>query len=149
MMPLLVDSLGLMQHNTYCHFRWFDKSFQLIIEGNGEAAINFEHAWGDGVAVMRFFNEIYEESSKENFEPNLNVSSSAVALHEFELDQAMKDIIHESKTKFESFVSKLSFHAQEIEEFGKNYIKSKKLSPDAVLQLAFQVLCFARCRYLT
>ena len=139
MIPLMVNSLGSMQHNTSCHFRWFDKSFQLIIEGNGEASINFEHAWGDGVAVMRFFNEIYQESSKENFEPNTDVPSPKVSLHEFELDQAMKDVINESKIKFDSFVSKLSFHGQEIEEFGKNYMKSKKVSPDGVLQLAFQV----------
>lgn len=38
--------------------RWFDKSFQLILCKDGKAAINFEHAWGDGVAVLRFFNEV-------------------------------------------------------------------------------------------
>ena len=25
---------------------------------DGKAAVNFEHAWGDGVAVLRFFNEV-------------------------------------------------------------------------------------------
>lgn len=39
--------------------RWFDKSFNLIVTKNGLSAINFEHAWGDGVAVLRFFNELY------------------------------------------------------------------------------------------
>ena len=29
--------------------RWFDKSFQLVVTANGKAALNFEHAWGDGV----------------------------------------------------------------------------------------------------
>lgn len=33
--------------------RWFDKSFQLVVSRDGEAAINFEHAWGDGIAVVR------------------------------------------------------------------------------------------------
>lgn len=43
------------------HFsRWFDKSFSLIVAKNGEAAINFEHSWGDGIAVLRFLNEIYK-----------------------------------------------------------------------------------------
>ena len=31
--------------------RWYDKSFQMLISANGKAALNFEHAWGDGVAV--------------------------------------------------------------------------------------------------
>jgi len=119
--------------------RWFDKSFQLIVEGNGEAAIHFEHAWGDGVAVMRFFNEIHKESTQENFEPQLDIASTNVSHHEFELDDGMKNVIANSKDKFGNFVSKLSFHAQEIEDFGKNYFKDKKLSPDGVLQLAFQI----------
>ena len=33
--------------------RWFDKSFELVITANGKAALNFEHAWGDGVSVLR------------------------------------------------------------------------------------------------
>src|SRR2546430_2494767 len=38
--------------------RWFDKSFQLIVDASATAAVNFEHAWGDGVAVLRFVNEV-------------------------------------------------------------------------------------------
>ncbi len=33
--------------------RWFDKSFSLIFSNNGCVGVNFEHAWGDGVAIMR------------------------------------------------------------------------------------------------
>ena len=40
--------------------RWFDKSFNLIVARNGVSAVNFEHAWGDGVAMLRFFNELYK-----------------------------------------------------------------------------------------
>lgn len=28
---------------------------------DGMTALNFEHAWGDGVAVMRYFNEIVKD----------------------------------------------------------------------------------------
>ena len=43
---------------TFLFLRWFDKSFQLIICNDGKAAVHFEHAWGDGVAMLRFFNEV-------------------------------------------------------------------------------------------
>ena len=43
--------------------RWFDKSFNLIVTKNGLSAINFEHSWGDGVAVLRFFNELYRHTT--------------------------------------------------------------------------------------
>lgn len=29
-----------------------------IVSANAKAAVNFEHSWGDGVAVLRFFNEV-------------------------------------------------------------------------------------------
>ena len=38
--------------------RWFDKSFTLIFLPDGRMALNFEHSWGDGVAVLRYCNEV-------------------------------------------------------------------------------------------
>lgn len=52
----------VMLHGDACN-RWFDKSFQLIICPNGKAAVNFEHSWGDGVAVLRYFDETFQEST--------------------------------------------------------------------------------------
>lgn len=48
-------------------FRWFDKSISLIIAEDGTAGVHFEHSWGDGVAVLRFFNDIYEDSITSAF----------------------------------------------------------------------------------
>lgn len=44
-------------------FRWFDKSLSLIIQKDGIAGLNFEHSWGDGVAVLRYFTDIYKDST--------------------------------------------------------------------------------------
>jgi carnitine O-palmitoyltransferase 2 len=51
--------------------RWFDKNHTLIVTKNGQTAINFEHSWGDGVAILRFFNELFDDSTK-----NANIKSS-------------------------------------------------------------------------
>jgi carnitine O-palmitoyltransferase 2 len=45
----------LMLHGTAKN-RWFDKSFNLVVCPDGKAGINWEHSWGDGVAVLNFFN---------------------------------------------------------------------------------------------
>ena len=42
------------------------RRFSLVISGSGKAAINFEHSWGDGVAIVRFMNEIYKDSLKHS-----------------------------------------------------------------------------------
>uniref|UniRef100_UPI00358EA458 carnitine O-palmitoyltransferase 2, mitochondrial isoform X2 n=1 Tax=Myxine glutinosa TaxID=7769 RepID=UPI00358EA458 len=41
--------------------RWFDKSLSVIVANDGNAAVNFEHSWGDGVAVLRFMNEVFQK----------------------------------------------------------------------------------------
>lgn len=34
---------------------------------DGQSALNFEHAWGDGVAVMSYFNEVAKEINEKPF----------------------------------------------------------------------------------
>lgn len=35
--------------------------------GNGMATLNFEHSWGDGVAVMRLMEESFADTNKNHF----------------------------------------------------------------------------------
>lgn len=46
--------------------RCYDKSFSIIMTKSGIAAINFERSWGDGVAVPRFQNEVFKDSSENS-----------------------------------------------------------------------------------
>lgn len=36
----------------------------MIFDKEGVACVNFEHSWGDGVAVVRYINEIYKDSTE-------------------------------------------------------------------------------------
>lgn len=47
----------------YFIYRWFDKSFTLIVCADGTSGLNFEHSWGDGVAVLRYFQDISKDST--------------------------------------------------------------------------------------
>ena len=38
--------------------RWYDKCFNIIVCANGKSGIAWEHAWGDGVAILRMFNDV-------------------------------------------------------------------------------------------
>lgn len=58
-------------------FRWFDKSFTLICSGNGIAGLNFEHSWGDGVAVLRYFQDIHKDSKAK---PQVTEKTETVSL---------------------------------------------------------------------
>ncbi|XP_057297159.1 carnitine O-palmitoyltransferase 2, mitochondrial-like isoform X1 [Hydractinia symbiolongicarpus] len=120
--------------------RWFDKSFHMAISKNAKMAINFEHAWGDGVAVVRFLNETVQASSSDTYTPNENADALlTVQKLDFDLDNKMKTAIEKSQEEFNQRVKTLTINAIRMEEYGKNYLKTKKLSPDAVMQLAFQI----------
>lgn len=72
---MIITSWTKNCHSTYTAMllktltatRWFDKSFQLIVSKQGTAAVNFEHSWGDGVAVLRYFRELYKETTTSPF----------------------------------------------------------------------------------
>ena len=38
----------------------------MIVTKCGNACVNFEHSWGDGVAVLRYFNEVYKDSTENH-----------------------------------------------------------------------------------
>lgn len=132
-----------MLHGDGCN-RWYDKSFSIILAKDGQAAINFEHSWGDGVAVLRFQNEVFKDTTEKPLvgpgsQPAAVDSSSAVHRLEFKLTDELKAGITKAKENFQAAVSKLTIDAMEFKKGGKEQLKKKKLSPDAISQLAFQM----------
>lgn len=132
-----------MLHGDGCN-RWYDKSFSIILTKDGQAAINFEHSWGDGVAVLRVQNEIFKDTTER---PLVNPNSSSLALDsassvrrlQFNLDSELENGIAKAKENFNAAVSKLTIDAMEFKKGGKEQLKKKKLSPDAIAQLALQM----------
>ncbi|XP_051950512.1 carnitine O-palmitoyltransferase 2, mitochondrial-like [Xyrauchen texanus] len=132
-----------MLHGDGCN-RWYDKSFSIILAKDGQAAINFEHSWGDGVAVLRFQNEVFKDTTEKPLvgpgSPPASVdSASAVKQLEFKLNAELEAGISKAKENFHAAVSKLTIDAMEFKKGGKVQLKKNKLSPDAIAQLAFQM----------
>lgn len=128
--------------------RWFDKSFSLIVSKDGFAGLNFEHSWGDGVAVLRYFQDIKKDiSEKPRFHPeeekNLNSSSSVpVEKLDFKLDGKVKELISKERTQYDKWTNSLDIGFMIYEGFGKKECKDFGVSPDAVMQLVFQLALF-------
>lgn len=117
--------------------RWFDKSFQLIVAANGKSSVNFEHAWGDGVAVLRYFNAIFEDSNKSSSEESrddLEVSELC-----FELSDSLKTKISLAEAEADSLVANLDIASLKSDKLGKQFCKNNKLSADGCMQMMFQL----------
>ncbi|XP_067893336.1 carnitine O-palmitoyltransferase 2, mitochondrial isoform X2 [Heterodontus francisci] len=124
--------------------RWFDKSFSIILTKDGNAAVNFEHSWGDGVAAVRLQNEIFKDSTQRpaitpTMLPEAVNSSQTVQKLEFKLDDVLKSGISSAKEKFDASVSTLSINTLEFRKGGKEFLKKQNLSSDAVTQLSLQM----------
>ncbi|KAI6232816.1 Carnitine O-palmitoyltransferase 2, mitochondrial [Aphelenchoides fujianensis] len=122
--------------------RWFDKCFQLIVDGNGQATINFEHSWGDGVAVLRLVEETFRDTSTHAFvRPGQPVRAEAEGLRklEFDLTDGLKSTITSAQAEHTKRGEAIRFATVEYPRLNRKAIKAAALSPDAVMQLAIQV----------
>jgi carnitine O-palmitoyltransferase 2 len=129
--------------------RWFDKSFQMISSKDGWAGVTFEHAWGDGVAVLRFFNEIHKDATSNQFS---NATKPKRPAHlpqklTFEYDDKAKKEIDEAKKRLLAQTSSLDIHTFIFDKYGKQECKHWAISPDSVMQLGFQIAFYRLFNY--
>lgn len=131
--------------------RWFDKNYTLIVNKNGYAGLNFEHSWGDGVAVLRFFNEIYNDSTKNpyittNTKPAFEKGeiTNVVKHLQFKLDDSLKNSINQALDKYIKATTSVKIKNFQIDDWGKSFVKKYNLSPDSLMQSAFQIAYYKR-----
>lgn len=119
--------------------RWFDKSFQLIITKNGKASVNFEHAWGDGVAVLRYLNETFQDSVKQGpIDETQCVDAKNVQTLNFQINDAMKDVLIDAKKKFLKWTNDLVVTSGES-SISKDEVQKFKIGIDGLLQMTIQL----------
>ncbi|XP_044741579.1 carnitine O-palmitoyltransferase 2, mitochondrial [Chrysoperla carnea] len=146
---ILNDNVKLVRHFLHGNGknRWFDKSISLIVTKDAVTGVNFEHSWGDGVAVLRYFNDIYKDSTrKPQVHPDTKPASSVTPDHvthlDVNLDDQMSNIIKSTIHKYDQTCSSLDINILEFDGIGKKICKKNAISPDSVMQLGFQSAYF-------
>ncbi|KAL7029856.1 hypothetical protein ACKWTF_006398 [Chironomus riparius] len=130
------------------HNRWFDKSFNLCVGSNGKAGVLGEHTWGDGNIVSHFFEECiindyhcYDEHG--NLKGQIEYKPKNVSKLNWELDDdELKCLISEAGKAAEELVTNVDHRVAVHKKFGRGFMKSCKVSPDAFIQMAFQLAYF-------
>ncbi|GMH68251.1 hypothetical protein TrST_g5436 [Triparma strigata] len=121
-------------HNMLASYnnRWYDKH-QLIMLGNGVIGFNWEHSFSDGMIWNRLIqdceNMIINDSEEEWIPPKpvtFNLTSSDNKMLEDATDKASNELSQ-----------CISNHLQG--SYGKNVLKTWKVSPDATMQMAYQI----------
>jgi len=126
--------------------RWFDKSFQLIVNPNGRTALNFEHAWGDGVAVLRLVNEVHAASLAAPV-PIRVQAQSAPRRVTFEYSAQIKAASERAAAEHAKVAQSTMTSGLEHPGFTSAYIKANNLGLDGCLQMCFQLAHYKLAGY--
>ena len=130
-----------------CGNRWFDKCLNLIVAAKGRAGVSWEHAWGDGVAVLNFFNAVFDAASGADAAALVGGSgagasgegASGVAPLQWQLDGAAQGAIAAAHARARAATSATRLRVYQTDALTKDDIKRSGLSPDGVMQMALQL----------
>ncbi|KAL3280420.1 hypothetical protein HHI36_017902 [Cryptolaemus montrouzieri] len=123
--------------------RWFDKTIQIIISGDGACGLCYEHSQAEGVTVINLMEKLWDYADNKMGENEVPAVAMSHLPPPERLEWFLKKEDHENIKKAAKFldnlVKDLDFHVFRFNNYGKNFIKSCKVSPDVYIQLALQL----------
>ncbi|KAG5899423.1 hypothetical protein JTB14_033616 [Gonioctena quinquepunctata] len=123
--------------------RWFDKTIQLIISGDGACGLCYEHSNAEGVAVIQLVEKLWDHADSLPAQSEVPTTSSShlppPERLEWILEATDMKRIEEAGNLLDSLIKDLDFQVYRFVGYGKEFIKSCKVSPDVYIQLALQL----------
>lgn len=130
--------------------RWFDKAVSLLVLADGTSGINIEHCELDGTTVLTLVDAMFDEPV-ETHAARIGARSQgepAVAPVEWPLDDALRSEIRSAAEDFDAYLAATATQPLTFDDFGADDAKALKCSPDAFVQMAYQ-LAHRRAKGLT
>ncbi|XP_072400603.1 choline O-acetyltransferase [Diabrotica undecimpunctata] len=123
--------------------RWFDKTIQLVISGDGACGLCYEHSNAEGIAVIQLAEKLWKHADSFTTPSEVPASSSShlppPERLEWLLEATDHKRIEEAGLYLDNLVKDLDFQVFRYNGYGKEFMKSCKVSPDVYIQLALQL----------
>ncbi|MFC4610084.1 choline/carnitine O-acyltransferase [Streptomyces maoxianensis] len=121
--------------------RWFDKALSFIVFADGRAGINVEHCELDGTTILSFTDALLTTPAEEHSSQSGARSQGLPALEPvvFELDGDLRAQVRSAADAFTVFGNNTATTTVSFADFGSNAAKALGVSPDAFVQLAYQL----------
>jgi choline O-acetyltransferase len=122
--------------------RWFDKTIQLIVSGDGGLRLCYEHSHAEGIAVIQLVEKLWQHADSQPASSEVPSASGHLPPPErleWVLEQRDFAKIEEAALDVDNLVKDLDFQVFRYTNYGKDFIKSCKVSPDVYIQLALQL----------
>lgn len=120
--------------------RWYDKTIQFIVGADGVVGLTYEHSPAEGPPITSMMDHIvdYIEKTKGNkWLPSAAVTSPKKL--RFNLSPETMEDIDVAGRDLSVLVSDLEMSCFTYDIFGKDFVKSQRLSPDSFIQMAIQL----------
>ncbi|XP_056631727.1 carnitine O-palmitoyltransferase 1, muscle isoform [Diorhabda sublineata] len=147
--PSKLDQYGRMLLHGKGYDRWFDKSFTMCIGTNGRIGFNAEHSWADAAIMSHLWEFLlteeigesrYDETGNTVGKPEI-VPPTPVRLN-WELKFEAQDAIEKSVRVANELIKDINLRIFVHDHYGKGFMKTCGISPDAYIQMALQLAYF-------
>uniref|UniRef100_A0A8C8RP86 Choline O-acetyltransferase n=1 Tax=Pelusios castaneus TaxID=367368 RepID=A0A8C8RP86_9SAUR len=127
--------------------RWYDKPMQFVVGRDGVCGTVCEHSPFDGIVLVQCTEHLLKhmkENSKKLVRADSVSELPTPRRLRWKCSPEIQGHLASSAEKLQRIVNNLDFIAYKFENYGKEFIKKQKTSPDAYIQVALQ-LAFYRC----
>jgi carnitine O-acetyltransferase len=115
--------------------RWFDKAVSFIVFPDGQAGINVEHCGLDGTTILSFVDTLLTTPVPAG----ASRGTPPIASIDFTIDDDLRADIGAAAASFADFVAATESSVVEFDGFGADTVKQLGMSPDAFVQMAYQL----------
>ncbi|CAI4047744.1 hypothetical protein SKDZ_13G0940 [Saccharomyces kudriavzevii ZP591] len=129
--------------------RFYDKYLQFVVTGNGSSGFLAEHSKMDGTPTLFLNNFVCQQLNKlsaDEFVRKVFTPSSKAALKPMELPfiitPKINKFIESAQSQFKETMNEHDLRVWHYNKFGKTFIKSHGMSPDAFIQQIMQLAVF-------
>ena len=121
--------------------RWFDKALSFVVFADGRAGLNAEHSMLDGTTILDFVDAVLDGAVGDHPLPSAvrRQDASAVRPVEFVLDAALRTAVEDAASAFADYAADTATAVLSFHDVGTERLKALRTSPDAFVQLAYQL----------
>ncbi|XP_068183862.1 choline O-acetyltransferase [Antennarius striatus] len=127
--------------------RWYDKPMQFVIGADGCCGVVCEHSPFEGIVLVQCTEFLlkYMIGSPSKLVRAASVSElPAPRRLRWKCTPEIHKLISNSADKLQRLVKNLDMNVHKFNDYGKEFIKEQKMSPDAYIQVSLQ-LAYYRC----
>ena len=134
--PETLDEIARQSLHGESGMRWFDKTLQILVDKRGRVSFLMEHAPVDGMHLISLMDyAIFPNDAPQGEEGLLSEITPLI----WSLSSNDRNAIEQATEGFRALIQNLDLKFHCFDTFGKEYIKTQRISPDGVLQMAIQL----------